>query len=177
MPYGPQNDSKTIPRATAGNLQSFAILGIPSSANYSNYFAGSPRHERRLSPSFNTIARQPTYKFQAPQRGTRSSPFTPPRKRQVRSLLSTSLAWLLSLRGSPPSLRLTRKARPGSARPSLHSSYSPFTRASRSTATLDLPRHGHVPVPRLAPVAPLLVALTPLTGLRVRPPAHVPPTD
>ena len=88
-----------------------------------------------------------------------------------------TFAWLLSLRGSPPSPRLTRKARPGSARPSLHSSYSPLTRASRSTATLDLLRHGHVPMPRLAPEAPLLVALTPLTGFRARPPAHVPPTD
>jgi hypothetical protein len=63
MPHGPQKDSETIPRASAGNLQSFAILGIPSSANYSNYFPRSSWHERPLSSSFIAIARQPTYKF------------------------------------------------------------------------------------------------------------------
>ena len=79
MPHGPQKDSETIPRASAGNLQIFAILGIPSSANRSNYFprsSGTSDHSSQASPL--SLANPPT-NFQAPQRGTRSSPFTPPR--------------------------------------------------------------------------------------------------
>jgi hypothetical protein len=61
MPHGPQKDSETIPRASAGNLQIFAILGIPSSANHSNYSprsSGTSDHSSQASPL--SLANPPT---------------------------------------------------------------------------------------------------------------------
>ncbi len=107
-----------------------------------------------------------------PTQSIYSPPPGQPLRRWTRPVGSpwTSNGWFLSLLGFPPSLRLTQEARPGSARPSPHSFYSPLIRASALPRPLYLLGHGHVPMTRLAPVASYFVALTPPTGFRVCPP-------
>jgi hypothetical protein len=229
MPHGPQKDSETIPRASDGNLQSFAILGIPSSANYSNHFPRSSWHERLLFSSFTAIARQPTYKFSSPSAryplfalypaqvtsGTLVPPYTsslaslsarlssesPPHSEspaRLRPAFATILLLtphtglpLYRYLGPPQTWSRTHaQARPGSTPPrGTHPSHG-----APSPATSSRPSHGlSLTSPALprpwsyqtwsrtrAPARPgstFFVAPPLPMGIRLRPPAHVPPTD